>query len=395
MKEIRSLLTLLLFPIGLLAVLHAASFQIAHVVYGDFVAPGAVVNIAVAGVVMLGAAHLLARGAQLPIRLIFFYVVAFGGLRLAVLPLTHREFGGWTPLDYFLLVSGVGLCSAAFLWAYSLRRARLAREAAAKRRRQDVASLAEKVEQAALHVVRTDKPSRSHLGGEPGLPGEIAWPARNGARLRFLARLSLTDLQARMATPWLPQSGALLFFYDDDEQPWGFDPKDRGGWAVLHVPDIPARLPERRPASSEPMSVAPVAFLRIKVLPSCERPEVEALKLSDKEADLYSELAEERFRGLPKHQLLGLPEPVQGDGMELECQLASNGVYCGSPEGYQSQRAGELQEGAGNWRLLFQMDSDDDLDVMWGDAGMLYFWIEEAAARKGDFSNVWLVLQCS
>ena len=54
-----------------------------------------------------------------------------------------------------------------------------------------------------------------------------------------------------------------------------------------------------------------------------------------------------------------------------------------------------MEAGARNWRLLFQMDSDEDLGVMWGDVGMLYFWVAEAAARKADFSNVWLVLQCS
>jgi uncharacterized protein YwqG len=41
------------------------------------------------------------------------------------------------------------------------------------------------------------------------------------------------------------------------------------------------------------------------------------------------------------------------------------------------------------------MDTDDELDVMWGDGGMLYFWVEEEAARAGRFDNVWLVLQCS
>lgn len=42
-----------------------------------------------------------------------------------------------------------------------------------------------------------------------------------------------------------------------------------------------------------------------------------------------------------------------------------------------------------------QVDSDDDLGVMWGDAGMLYFWVEESAARAGDFSNAWVILQCT
>ena len=257
----------------------------------------------------------------------------------------------------------------------------------------DVGDTAAPLGRAALHVVRSKAPSKSHLGGDPQLPTNVAWPQRDGMRLRFLARLSLTELQATEATSWLPQSGALLFFYDDDKQPWGFDPADRGGWAVLHVPDVPAATSASESPGCLPFS--PVELRRIQVLPSGERPEVQALGLSDNEFDRYFEIADQRFGGLPKHQLLGLPSPVQGDSMEMECQLASNGVNCGGPEGYASAQAKQLEAGARNWRLLFQMDSDDDLGVMWGDVGMLYFWIEEAAARRADFSNAWLVLQCA
>ncbi|MBK8151429.1 MAG: DUF1963 domain-containing protein [Acidobacteria bacterium] len=260
----------------------------------------------------------------------------------------------------------------------------------------DLGAITTPLERAALHVVRSDTPTKSQLGGDPGLPTDIAWPHRGDARLRFLARLSLTELQATEATPWLPQSGALLFFYDDDEQPWGFDPVDRGGWAVLHVPDISAETPSQasEPESSSLLPFSSVAFRQIRVLPSADRPEVHGMKFSGDEFDKYLELADRRFGGLPKHQMLGFPSPVQGDSMELECQLASNGVYCGNPEGYATERAKQLESGAQKWRLLFQLDSDDELGVMWGDAGLLYYWVEEAAARKGDFSNVWLVLQC-
>jgi uncharacterized protein YwqG len=259
----------------------------------------------------------------------------------------------------------------------------------------DVGATAAPIERVALHVVRTNAPSRSQLGGDPGLPGDIVWPHRDGTRLRFLARLSLTELQASEPTSWLPQAGALLFFYDDDKQPWGFDPADRGGWAVLHVPDTAATATSSASESSGLLPYSSVTLRRIQVLPSYERAEVQALSLSDKEFDEYFELADKRFGGLPKHQLLGLPSPVQGDSMELECQLASNGVNCGSPDGYATAQAKQQEAGAKNWRLLFQMDSDDDLGVMWGDVGMLYFWVEEMAARRGDFSNVWLILQCA
>src|SRR5262245_16600449 len=86
----------------------------------------------------------------------------------------------------------------------------------------DVVALTAPLERVALHVVRTGKPSQSHLGGDPRLPRGVVWPHRDGTSLRFLARLSLAELQAIESVPWLPQAGALLFFYDDAKQPWGF-----------------------------------------------------------------------------------------------------------------------------------------------------------------------------
>lgn len=91
----------------------------------------------------------------------------------------------------------------------------------------------------------------------------------------------------------------------------------------------------------------------------------------------------------------GYPVPVQGDLMELECQLASNGIYVGDAKGYEDPRSAALRDGAADWRLLLQLDSDDDAGMMWGDVGRLYFWIREQDARAGDFSKVWMVLQCS
>ena len=90
----------------------------------------------------------------------------------------------------------------------------------------------------------------------------------------------------------------------------------------------------------------------------------------------------------------GFPNPVQGDAMELECQLASNGIYAGEPSANEEPRAKALADGAGDWRLLLQVDSDDSLNVMWGDAGILYFWIREQDARARRFDRAWLVLQC-
>lgn len=81
--------------------------------------------------------------------------------------------------------------------------------------------------------------------------------------------------------------------------------------------------------------------------------------------------------------------------MELEAQLVTNGIYCGDEAGYKDPRVPSLEPGVKDWRLLFQFDTDDDLGVMWGDCGTVYFWVREDDARAGSFANVWLILQCS
>lgn len=260
----------------------------------------------------------------------------------------------------------------------------------------DVASIAACLSTPAVQVVKTSGATLSHFGGLPDLPPAFIWPEQGVVRLSFLARLSLTEIQQVQKVDWLPSSGALLFFYDLDKQPWGFDPSDRGGAAVLHAPDLPCPSLELQndPVHSGALPHRNVSFRRIDVFPSWERESVEAFGFSDAESDRYSELAEGVIGDEAKHQVGGFPAPVQRDEMELECQLVTNGLYCGDPRGYKDPRAAALESGAADWKLLFQMDSDDDLGVMWGDAGMIYFWIREQAAARGKFEECWLILQC-
>jgi uncharacterized protein YwqG len=261
----------------------------------------------------------------------------------------------------------------------------------------DVGALAAPLAAPAVRVTGLDEPSLSHFGGSPRLLPRIAWPERNGVRLGFLARICLAEVHRAHVVPWLPKEGSLLFFYDMEEQTWGFDPNDRGSAAVLLVPDLPG--PTGRPDGEPDEDVSPfpyrnLGFRRIDVLPSLARDSVRALKLTDQETEEYLKIADARFDGMPKHQISGLPAVVQSDTMELECQLVSNGLYCGEPQDYEDPRVAALQPGAANWRLLFQIDTDDDLGVMWGDCGTIYYWVEEEEARSGNFSNAWLILQC-
>lgn len=252
----------------------------------------------------------------------------------------------------------------------------------------------------AISVAKTVTPAKSYFGGAPPQSANYSWPMRDGRPLSFLACIDCSELPRSNDLDWLPDAGLLLFFYDLQKQPWGFDPKDRGGSATVYVP--PAEVPDRASFMSPPAplhadAVLPkryVAFRLLKLPPSWESPELRAVGLTDAEMELFLEQRSSLYGQQPHHQIGGFPDPVQNPEMDEECQLVTHGLYCGDASGYNDPRAAKLKEGAGDWRLLFQMDTDDDLNIMWGDAGMIYFWVRQDDARKRKFDNTWVILQC-
>ena len=54
----------------------------------------------------------------------------------------------------------------------------------------------------------------------------------------------------------------------------------------------------------------------------------------------------------------------------------------------------ELQP-EGDWRLVLQVDSDDELGMMWGDLGRLYLWARTEDLAAGRFDRFRLRLQCT
>ena len=109
-----------------------------------------------------------------------------------------------------------------------------------------VAAVVDPLRKPTVLLRKSDEPSASYLGGAPPAYPGFSWPVKEDRPLGFLACIDLSQVTT---IDWLPKAGLLLFFYDLDKQPWGFDPKDRGGWAVLHVPDAsvvtgPASFPD-------------------------------------------------------------------------------------------------------------------------------------------------------
>lgn len=220
-----------------------------------------------------------------------------------------------------------------------------------------------------------------------------AWPRFQGVPLGFVAQLDLAEMRAAGGPDWLPDVGRLLFFYSHEHGGWGFEPTDAGSSVVLYDPGEATRAKEPSDLAQEArFDRYPVSFAAD--LSYCTDERLGVGRLSGKEERLLEKAIDEMTPTEPAHQVGGYPGPIQGDGMELECQLVTNGLRMGRAKDYDAAQASELAPGADDWRLLLQLDSDDAAGMMWGDSGRLYFWIREQDARAGDFSESWTILQC-
>lgn len=264
-----------------------------------------------------------------------------------------------------------------------------------------VAAILDPLRKPSVLLERCETESTSYLGGRPpGVPG-LQWPAWHGRPLGFVACI---DLGRFSAIPWLPKTGRLLFFYDLVKQPWGTYPSERGAWSVLHVPEgTPIRGLTPFPNELRAQHWLPRIDIGFRVAsvtppydlsPWAHKEDEPDEDVPDAVFDAIDSLRDAVYGRGPRHQVGGYPDPVQYAGMELGCETASRGIDERTLGGRDDPRVKALEAEAASWKLLLQLDSDDALKVTWGDCGRLYFWVREQEARKGDFSNVWLALQC-
>ncbi len=263
---------------------------------------------------------------------------------------------------------------------------------------EEVWSLLEPLKKPALQMIAATAPGVfSKIGGSPEAPATLVWPRWRDRPLAFLAQLDLEELGPHRALDDLPESGRLYFFYDAEQETWGFSPDDRGSWSVVYVPtgrDVAPIVPPEDLVDHGRYAEKRVTFATIMTYPSPERLDIGPNNISLSDWDQIEERRAAPYGEQSQHQIGGLPQPVQGDAMETECQLAANGIDCGDGSAFTDPRIEALKAGAEEWRLLLQLDSDDDTGMMWGDCGQLYFWIRREDLENRDFSNTWMILQC-
>ncbi len=236
----------------------------------------------------------------------------------------------------------------------------------------------------------------SRIGGVPDLPPGVTWPGWKDLPQSFIAQIRLNDIYQFDTNGVLPHIGMLWFFYDAQQETYGVDPSDLGGWRVIfmngddftNIQRTPA--PAKLPASSQ-FKACSITFASEITLSQYPQLDVPDFDWTDDEQKKYETLLS-TFPNPADHaalhnRLLGNPDTIQDD-MRQECQLASHGVT-----DINDPRAAELSKGASDWQLLLQIDTDERIGMRWGDSGMIYYWITAADLQAHHFDHTWLVLQ--
>jgi len=238
----------------------------------------------------------------------------------------------------------------------------------------------------------------SRLAGVPDLPRDFTWPRYRGEPLPLLAQLRLSDVAVHDAAKLLPRSGWLTVFCEVDEQDWTADPGQRDGCRVRYFdakPEQLARTPEPPRTTKRSSELAPQ---RVRFVPGFSLPDAgdevnrwpfEPAGDSGYEEfdDLAADLSNQPQPATGLHHLLGHPQHVQGE-MRFACQQQ----YAAATKIRQSEA--ERDRAARDWVLLLQIDSDEQAGWMWGDVGVVYFWIRAADLKARAFDQVCVVMQC-
>ncbi len=223
-------------------------------------------------------------------------------------------------------------------------------------------------------------------------------PMAHVAQLDFaaIAEVDSTDLD-------LPATGRLLLFYDLMEQPWGFDPAQRGGFAVIYDDSPRETLVRHQPPPSElglpDWAASPpgrgLSFRSGLSMISRNIVGWERLPISPAGWEVLHDLDMEHLDS-PEwacHQLGGWPDAVQGE-MQTECALVTAGHLAGDPDAFTDPTTAHIRQQASEWTLLLQLASDEKRFVMWGDSGLIYLWIRTDDLRARRFDRAHLILQC-
>lgn len=210
----------------------------------------------------------------------------------------------------------------------------------------------------------------SKFGGAPDVPADFVWPKDDdGCPLSLLLQIDCADLAVHDRERLLPQSGHLYFFYELSKMDW--DNAHHGVKVIYN--ETPAEQLHREPypdmlKTENRLSERRVVFSLHKCLPDPNERD-----LSDQVDGQCSE--DEYFEA---------------------CDWFNDFGDYGSMLGYASIIQNPICDDLENNVLLLQLFTieETDLTLMFGDCGIIYFYISREELMERNFDRVDFELQC-
>jgi uncharacterized protein YwqG len=244
----------------------------------------------------------------------------------------------------------------------------------------------------------------SKFGGNPDLPQGVEWSFCEGKALTFMAQFKLSDVAPFDVEKILPERGMLYFFYEAEETHWEAN-NIADGWKIIYVEDEstplfrtphPIQQGKRRTIQALPhFQITYTPYLNLPIIFKPDEKDF-GVDFTDDEQESYWEITD--YWREPDHHFGGNPKRIQ-HYIEWELVLMKHHIRAKQGEDHQWRYRDEeiafIEREMKNWQFLFQIDTDDSLDIMWGDAGTLYICIPKESLKQRKFEDCWTVMQCS
>ena len=215
----------------------------------------------------------------------------------------------------------------------------------------------------------------SKVGGVPYLPKGMPYPSTpDGAQLVFLAQLNFEEMPE---LPPFPRKGLLQFYiYDDDLYGMDFeDGENPDTFRVLYFPEVIKDETALQTQFSADRSYDDLPHHPEDAYPLAFSLAEEVAPVTDYR--FWQQMGQDFFQRLGAGEwdvLEAYNKSVHGQGHKIG--------------GYAYFTQDDPRKPEDPMLLLFQLDSDEGMDLMWGDMGVGHFFIREKDLLARDFSKV-------
>lgn len=231
-------------------------------------------------------------------------------------------------------------------------------------------------------------PWKSKFGGFPYFPKEFQYPIDSKGQAMFLlAQLNFGEIP--QLAPF-PERGILQFYIAGGHDLFGAafeNPAQQADFRVLYFPDI---------TEDESQLVREFSFLPMPDLLPIDRQSVLTFNLQWAALSTHDYQFEPRILNIEPNRKYELFSQYRAVYEQYERLFHSEGHKIGGyPYFTQTDPRSSKPYQGEEYVLLFQMDSDDEAGIMWGDVGVANFFISEKDLQDRDFSRVFYNWDCS